>query len=58
MTPPDAFFRMVRNKDTFQEKWSQHPSCVPKIIKVESGKQMSNLVMYYYKGTIEISDLF
>ena len=31
---------------------------MPKFIKAEAGKKMSNLIMYYYKGTIEISDLF
>ena len=58
MSPPDAFFRMVRERPVFKEKWSEHPSCVPKFIKAESGRRMSNLVMYYYKGTVEVSDLF
>ena len=58
VSPPDSFFREVRNRPVFKEKWSEHPSCVPKFVKAESGRRMSNLIMYYYKGTVEISDLF
>ena len=58
MTPPYSFFRDVRDEPIFKAKWTEHPSCVPKFIKAESGRRMSNLIMYYYKGTIEVSDLF